>query len=52
MGYLTCWDLKDFWKVNVDMASLEIEETEALPNIERQLEVYKACFPSIGLVKF
>jgi len=38
MGYLTCWDLTDFWRINVAMTTVDTEETSTPPNIERQLE--------------
>ena len=40
VGYLTCWDLTDFWRINVAMTTVDTEETSTPPNIERQLEVY------------
>ena len=40
VGYLTCWDLTDFWRINVAVTTVETEETSTPPNIERQLEVY------------
>ena len=41
VGYLTCWNLSEFWKVNAELASLENEDADMLTSQERLLEVRK-----------
>eukprot|EP00794_Sanderia_malayensis_P020031 gene20031-21995_t len=38
MGYLTCWNLAEFWKVKTEMSSSENDIGQALSNKEKELE--------------
>ncbi|XP_065068565.1 WD repeat-containing protein 64-like [Rhopilema esculentum] len=38
MGYLSCWNLSDFWKITTDAVKVGDADRDVLPNHERQLE--------------
>ena len=41
MGYLSCWNLSEFWKITTDAVKVGDADRDVLPNHERQLEVIK-----------